>query len=92
VKARKKTRKEETDKIRTSRGLLGCDVVAYQRFGEACCLPLQGYFRLAPKDGGNTVPWNVHILPHKYSASRSRRPRVESSWPWKPQALHHRVT
>jgi hypothetical protein len=46
-------------------------VVIYKRFGDPCCLHLQGE--------------NVGILQQHYTASRPRRPRLECSPPWKPQ-------
>jgi len=36
-----------------------------------------------PEDGGSNVLRSVTILPHNYMASLPRRPRPESSSPWK---------
>jgi len=47
----------------------GTDAVGYQCFGGPCCLHLH------PED----------ILPHHYTASQPRRPRLQSSPPLKPQ-------
>jgi hypothetical protein len=35
------------------------------------------------EDGGSIELWNVGILPQHYMASQSRRPRLETSPPWK---------
>jgi hypothetical protein len=48
-------------------------VVGYQRSGGP----------LHPEDGGSRVLRNIRILPQHYAASRPRRPRLESSQPWK---------
>jgi hypothetical protein len=39
---------------------------------------------LHPECGGSMGLWNVGILPQHYTASQSRRPRLETSAPWKP--------
>jgi len=31
-----------------------------------------------PEDGGSLDPWNVGILPQRYTASQLRRPQLES--------------
>jgi hypothetical protein len=47
---------------------------------------------LHPEDGGQIVLRNVGILPQHYAASKPRRPRLESSLPWKSQMSHHKDT
>jgi hypothetical protein len=54
-------------------------VVGYQRSRGPCCLHLLG------DGGGSTDLWNAAILPQHYMTSQPRRPRLESSPPWKPQ-------
>jgi hypothetical protein len=39
---------------------------------------------LHPENGGSMALRNVGILPQHYTASKPRRPRFESSPPWKP--------
>jgi len=60
-------------------------VIRYQSFGGQCCLHLQV---VTSEDGGGIVLRNVGVLPQQYTASRLRRPRLESSLPWKPQISH----
>jgi len=38
-----------------------------------------------PKDGGSMDIWNVGILPQHYKMSQLRKPRLESSSPWKAE-------
>jgi len=68
------------------------DAVGYQRFGEPCCLHLQGGVKwiegLLRKGAGGEVFRNVGILPQHYTASKHRRPSLEFSSPWKPQISH----
>jgi hypothetical protein len=40
---------------------------------------------LHPEDGGSMFLRNLGILPHRYTESQPKRPRLESSRPWKPQ-------
>jgi hypothetical protein len=45
-------------------------------------------FAFHPEDGGITVLRKVGVPPRHYKVSRTRRPRTESSSPWKLQILH----
>jgi hypothetical protein len=56
-------------------------VVGYQTFQRSMLSPAS----LHPEDGGSMDFWNVGILPRNYTASRPRRPRLESSLPRKLQ-------
>jgi hypothetical protein len=38
--------------------------------------------------GCSIILWNVGILPQNYTASQTRKTRIESSSPWKPQVSH----
>jgi hypothetical protein len=40
------------------------------------------------EDGGSMILRNVGILPQRYTMSGPRKPRLESSSPWKPQTSH----
>jgi len=40
---------------------------------------------------GSMDHWNVGILPQHHTASEPRRPRLESSPPWKPQNSYHSI-
>jgi len=42
---------------------------------------------MLPLSSSSQVLWNTGILPQHYTASKPRRPRYESSPPWKPQIL-----
>jgi hypothetical protein len=60
-----------------------------------CCgkIPVFRRFVLPPssgwsEDGGSMYLRNVGILPQHCMASQASRPRLESSWPWKPQISH----
>jgi hypothetical protein len=44
-----------------------------------------------PEDGGSMDLWNVDILPQHYTMSQPRRPRLESSSPWKLQISYQWV-
>jgi hypothetical protein len=73
--------------------VMPCSVaVGYQRFWGPWCLHLQGEDGeskiLHGEDAGGKVLWSVCILPQHYTASRLRKPRFESSSPWKPQISH----
>jgi hypothetical protein len=61
-------------------------VVGYQCFRDQSCLPSLGWSEMKwSEDGGSMDLWSVGILPQHYTASQLRRPRFESSLPWKPQ-------
>jgi hypothetical protein len=47
---------------------------------------LQG--EIHPEDGGSKALRNADILPQHYTVSQPRRPRLESSQPWKPKTSH----
>jgi len=56
----------------SSRGLLGCDVVAYKRSGAPWCFHLQG-----EDVESSMAPWNIGILPKHYTVSQPGRPRLK---------------
>jgi hypothetical protein len=61
--------------------MIPCSVsVGYQRL-----LPPSS---LHPEDVGTILLRYVGILPQHYTASQSRRPRFESSLPWRPHTSH----
>jgi hypothetical protein len=51
-------------------------------------ITLHGVRTQKTEDGGSMDLWNVGILPQHYTASEPRRPRLETSPPWKPQKSH----
>jgi hypothetical protein len=56
-------------------------VVGQQRFWRPCCL------HIYPQDGESQDLRNVGILPQNYTVSQPRRPRLETSPPWKIRNL-----
>jgi hypothetical protein len=58
-----------------------CSVVGYQPMFQRSMLPPSSGWS---EDGGSMDLWNVGVLLQQYTASRPRRPRLESSSPWKP--------
>jgi hypothetical protein len=46
----------------------------------------QHYTASQPEDGSSMDLWNVGILPQHYTVSQPRKPRLETSSPWKPQS------
>jgi len=50
-----------------------------------CCVVLT-CLRFHPEDEDSTDRWNVGILPQHHTASQPRKPRHETSPPWKPRS------
>jgi len=71
------------DKLVYFKLLTPCTVVGYQFFRGPCCLHLHCDIKME----ASIDVWNVGILPHCME-SQPRRPRRESSPPWKPQISH----
>jgi len=53
-----------------------------------CWYPTTSLYGVTTQDRSSRVHRNFGVLPHHYKASRDRKPRLESSLPWKSKVLH----